>query len=138
MFAITCDRTGTTGYAGCACPEGHDAEQLGHHPAECQLSDLHAVPGCVAGCCDQHGQDDHDHDPQSCDVEHPAGSCPRPADCKVWRNLRSHVEDPDGAGMPVECPGGHHGYGVPGCVVCHPLTITFTPASPVRLQRAES
>ena len=100
MFAITCDLTGATGYAGCACPDGHDANQLGHHPDECQLSDLHAIPGCVADCCDQHGEDDHDHEPQSCPTEHPAGSCPSPADCKMWRNMRSHVEDPDAAGMP--------------------------------------
>lgn len=133
MFAITCDLTGTTGYAGCSCPEGHDPVQLGHHDA-CQMSDFHAVVGCADKCCGQ----DHDHDPKSCPTEHPAGSCPTPANCKLWRNVRSHHEDPDAAGLPVECPGGHHGYGVPGCAVCHPLTITYTPAEPVQLHRATS
>jgi hypothetical protein len=132
MYAITCDLTGKTAYAGCACPDGHDPAQIGKHHDTCQLSDFHATVGCADKCCGQ----DHDHDPKVCTAEHPAGSCPNPADCKLWRNVRSHHEDPDADGLPADCPGGHHGYGVAGCVVCHPLTITFTPAEPVRLQRA--
>jgi hypothetical protein len=131
LFAITCDRTGTTGYAGCGCPDGHDPADLGHHDT-CQMGDLQSVPGCAGTCCGQ----DHDHDPQSCDAKH--GACPDPAGCKLWKNVLSHQDpsNPDAPKLPKECPGGHHGYGVPGCVVCHPLTITFLPTEPVQLRRA--
>lgn len=128
MFAITCDLTGRTAYAGCACPDGHDPAQAGHHDT-CQMADLHATVGCASTCC---AQDHDDHDPKSCTAEH--GACPDPAGCKLWANVRSHHDDP--SGLPVQCPGGHHGYGVEGCVVCHPLTITFLPSEPVQLQRA--
>jgi len=134
-FAITCDLTGRTGRVSCGCPPDHDAASAGVHHDACGMTDLHAIPGCVADCCDQHGTDGHDHDPAECLVEHPPGSCPDPASCKVWKNLRSHVEDP--SGMPAECPGGHHGYGVKDCVPCHPLTITFLPDQPVILQLAD-
>jgi hypothetical protein len=67
MFAITCDLTGTTAYAGCACPPGHDPVQAGQHHDECQLSDLHAMLDCTSRCC----TDDHDdHEPKSCPTEH--------------------------------------------------------------------
>jgi hypothetical protein len=132
-FAITCDLTGTTGRITCGCPPEHP-EDAGHHDS-CDLSDvsavdLHEVVGCAPDCCDQHGADGHGHDPKECLVEHPPGSCPQPSDCRLWKQLRSHQADPDAAGMPKDCPGGHHGYGVEGCVVCHPLTITFIPDGP--------
>jgi hypothetical protein len=132
MFSISCDGCGTTAYAGCGCPDGHDPAQLGHHDT-CQLSVIEALVKCppTSGCC----QDDHDHvPPPTCDVQH--GPCPAPASCKLWRNVRSHYADPDASGVPVSCPGGHHGFGVPGCVPCRALTITFLPVEPVQLQRA--
>ena len=135
MFQITCDLTGTTGYAGCGCPEGHDPVLLGHH-GTCQMSDFHAVVGCTATCCAKDSDPDHSHDPQSCPAEHPPGSCPSPASCKLWLNVRANHPDPDGGALPAECPGGHHGYGVDGCVVCHPLTITYLPDQPVHLKPA--
>jgi hypothetical protein len=132
MYAISCDGCGTTAYAGCACPEGHDPAQLGQHHDTCQLSSIDALVTCPPGsdCC----QDDHDHAPDDCHAEH--GRCPAPASCKLWRNVRSHHEDPDAAGLPAECPGGHHGFGVPGCTPCRALTITFIPSEPMKLQRA--
>jgi hypothetical protein len=45
MFAITCDLTGATGYAGCACPDGHDANQLGHHPNEAVCAWVNQMSG---------------------------------------------------------------------------------------------
>jgi hypothetical protein len=132
MFQIQCDGCGTSAYAGCGCPDGHDPVQLGHH-ATCQLSAIEALVECPPGsdCC----QDDHDHvAPAVCFVEH--GACPAPAACKLWRNVRSHHDDP--SGLPLECPGGHHGFGVPGCVPCRALTITFLPSEPVQLQRVSA
>jgi len=135
-FAITCDLTGTTARTGCGCPGGHDPAQAGEHHGDCGLhpAAMHALLSCTAACCGQHGDDGHDHHPAECTAEH--GPCPSPDSCRMWISMRSHVPDPDAAGMPRACPGGHHGYGVPGCVVCHPLTITFLPDEPARLQMA--
>ncbi len=129
MFSIACDGCRTTAYAGCGCPDGHDPVLLGHHDA-CQLSDIEGQVVCppTSGCC----QDGHDHKPADCTAQH--GACPDPARCKMWRNVRSHYEDPDAEGLPVSCPGGHHGFGVPGCTPCRALTITFLPTEPVKLQ----
>jgi hypothetical protein len=99
MYAIQCDLSGATGYAGCGCPPEHDAAQAAQHHEVCQLTDLHAVVGCAPECCDQHGDDGHDHEPKVCTAVH--GACPSPDDRKFWKNLRSHQEDPDAAGMPV-------------------------------------
>jgi hypothetical protein len=134
LFSISCDGCSATAYAGCACPDGHDPTALGHHDT-CQLSDIEGLVQCApgSGCC---ADDGCDHKPADCTVQH--GACPDPAGCKLWRNTRSHV-DPDllaASGLPAQCPGGHHGLGVPGCTPCRALTITFLPTEPLRLQRA--
>jgi hypothetical protein len=132
VYQVQCDGCGTSAYVGCGCPPGHDPQQDGHH-ADCAMGALEAQVVCPpgSGCCEQ----DHDHvPPATCDAAH--GACPAPAACKMWRNVRSHHEDPDAAGLPVECPGGHHGFGVPGCTPCRALTITFLPTEPVQLKRA--
>jgi hypothetical protein len=137
-YAITCDLSGATGLAACGCPDEHDPVAAGIHHGTCQLHPeaVHGVPPCPPGACCTEDAEDHSHHVETCDAVH--GACPDPAGCRLWRNVRSHYADPDAAGVPEQCPGGHHGYGVEGCVVCHPLTITFTAASPVRLRRAES
>ena len=131
LYQVQCDGCGTSAYAGCGCPDGQEPAQNGHHDS-CQLASIEALVTCPpgAGCC----QDGHDHAPADCAVQH--GACPDPAGCKLWRNVRSHQEDPDAAGLPKECPGGHHGFGVPGCTPCRALTITFLPVEPVQLQMA--
>jgi hypothetical protein len=127
MFTLTCDGVcGTTAYADCQCPDGYDPRTAGHLPG-CQMVNLGALVVCPADsdCC----QEDHDHDAagNACTADHPAGSCPAPAACKLWANVRSHHEDPDAAGLPVSCPGGHCGKGVPDCTVCRPITVTVPP-----------
>jgi len=133
MYQVSCDGCGTSAYIGCGCPDGHDPQLLGHH-ASCQMGDIEGSVACppeATQCCQTDGCD---HKPADCPREH--GACPAPANCKLWRNVRSHHEDPDAAGLPKECPGGHHGFGVPGCTPCRALTVTFLPVEPVQLHRA--
>lgn len=134
-YAITCDLTGTTARVACGCPAGHDPAAAGEHHEDCGLhpKGMHAAVGCAGTCCaDGDACPNEGHHPQECTAEH--GACPDPGGCKLWAGVRSHVPDPDAAGLPRSCPGGHHGYGVPGCVVCHPLTVTFIPGQDERVQ----
>ncbi|HLJ99292.1 MAG TPA: hypothetical protein VKU39_05225 [Streptosporangiaceae bacterium] len=122
-LTLLCKTSGTIAYADCSCPDGYDPHNGGHLD-KCQMSNLGAQVQCppTAGCC----QEDHDHDEQAtCPGGHTA--CPEPAACELWTNVRSHHEDPDAAGLPATCPGGHCGVNVPGCTVCHPITIILPP-----------
>lgn len=134
MLTLSCDGCGTIAYADCGCPDGYDPHTGGHLPG-CQMGNLDAQLACppTSDCC----QEDHDHAEQadSCTAQH-TGPCPNPTSCKLWANLRSHVEDPDAAGMPANCPGGHCGVGVPGCTVCRPITIIVPPGHVGSLKRA--
>ena len=135
MLILTCDGCAAVGYADCTCPEGYDPHTAGHLPG-CAMGNLGAQVVCkpAAGCC----QDGHDHDAaaNACPGGHPEGSCPAPSSCKLWANVRSHHEDPDGAGLPASCPGGHCGAGVPGCTVCRPITVMVPPGHVGALKRA--
>jgi hypothetical protein len=135
-LTLICKGCGTVAYADCSCPDGYDPHTAGHLPG-CAMGDLDGQVVCTgSGCC----QEDHDHaaTANACPAKggHPAGSCPNPSSCELWTNVRSHHEDPDADGLPVSCPGGHCGFGVPGCTVCRPITIIVPPGHVGALKRA--
>jgi hypothetical protein len=102
---------------------------------ETQVSDFDAALVCPPSddCC---GEDHHHGEAvERCPGGH--GACPTPDNCAVWLGMQPHLPDSnvrDTSAGP--CPGGHHGFGVDGCTVCRPITITPVPGS-MSLRRAD-
>jgi len=133
MLTLSCGGCATIAYADCQCPEGYDPHTSGHLPG-CQMANLDAQLVCpdTSDCC----KEDHDHGVAANACEGGHTTCPTPASCALWANVRSHYADPDAEGVPVSCPGGHCGLGVPGCTVCRPITIIVPPGHVGAIKRA--
>jgi hypothetical protein len=146
MLHVQCRGCLTSAYLDCHCELlGHDLAGVGAHAAGCPFADLGAQVVCPPGspCCKQ----DHSHDAtaNACPQNHGTAPCPNPGRCETWEQQKRDVVnlDPDVHGqlkaslahITGDCPGGHCGFGVPGCTVCRPVTVTVMPGS-VHLKQA--
>ena len=134
MFQVTCKGCSATAYVDCTCPP-ETKPAGGHHPL-CPLTDLGSNVLCDpdSGCC----QAEHSHDLNAMSCPgitaggHPGAPCPAAGRCLVHSGGHSAARD---LGPEVQvrrsgkCPGGHCGFGVEGCTICRPVTITLLPGS---------
>jgi hypothetical protein len=112
VYSISHPMCGASRTIRCLCPPGATA-----HHGDCYAGDFDAALDCTPGygCCGE----DHHHGRN-------ANACPGVEQghgdvaCASPDPLACTAVTPPGE----DCPGGHCGYGVHGCQVCRPITIT--------------
>lgn len=136
MLQVTCKQCSSTVYVDCTCLPG--TKPAGGHNPLCAMTDLGSNLQCHpdGDCC----QEDHSHDqaanacPGIAAGGHPGEPCPAPNPdrCLVYSGGYSAARDlapEQRVRRTGTCPGGHCGFGVKGCTICRPITITLLPGS---------
>ena len=138
MLQVTCKGCSSAAYVDCTCelivPGAKPPD--GHHVL-CPMTDLGSNVLCDedGDCC----QESHSHTEaaNACPgiiAGHPGAPCPDAdkARCLTYSGGYSAAPDlaPEARVRRLgKCPGGHCGFGVEGCTICRPVTITLLPGS---------